>query len=128
MLVLEIILVALWVVGGCIICFFPIHPIVNAISTVFAVFIPAIYSGFHWSGGEDMAWLVRTGWVGWIITIVLTLAGLLCNVFLSGEDLLEEKTEDGKTFLVFSGISCGAYALSYLGVMSITMSILNLFE
>ena len=127
MLVIEIILVILWIIGGCIICFFPIHPIVNAIATIFAVFIPAIYSGFYWNGNEDMNWLVRNGWIGWIITIALTLVGLFCNITFSGEDLLEEKTEDGKTFIVFSGISCGAYAMSYIGVMSITMSILNLF-
>lgn len=127
MLVIEIIFVILWVVGAGIICFFPIHPIANAIATIFAVFIPAIYSGFYWRGNEDMDWLVRNSWIGWIITIVITLVGLLCNILFSGEDLLEEKTEDGKTFLTFSGISCVAYALSYGGVVSITMSILNLF-
>lgn len=124
---IEIIFLVLWIIGGGIICFFPIHPLVNAIATVFGVIIPAIYWGFYFQDYEGADFIIRSGWVGWVIAILLTLFGLLCNIIFLGGDIVEEKTENGVTFLYFTGISCLTYALSFFGVMCLTFSILNVF-
>jgi hypothetical protein len=110
----------IWGICALELIFLPVHPIVNAICLVFGAIIPGSFFASSMSDIDSV--------IGWIIVVVLTLCGYICNIFMSGEDLMEQKTEDGKTFMVFSGISLFAYAFSFVGTAWIAHGLFGLFS
>ena len=109
-----------WGISALELILFPIHPIVNAICLVLGAIIPGIFIGIGMPAFVDSV-------IGWVIVIILTLCGYICNIFMSGEDVMAEKTEDGKTFMVFTGFSTVAYAFSLIGTSIIAQGINDLF-
>ena len=115
---------AVWIICAIELVLFPMHPIVNAICLVLGVIFPA----FVFAPTFELSDSLRINSVkGWIIVVILTLCGYLCNIFMARGSIMEEITENDKTFMRHNGISVITYGLSFGGTYCIAQNIGGLF-
>ena len=116
--------IVMWIISAIWLVFLPAHWIPNIIATIFGVFIPGISMGIIYASVQLSTWENNIPWWGtlieMIIAFVFTGLGLVGCIGQGIGDNYETRVEDGKSFVVYTGLSVISYLFAFFGLYFIT--------